>query len=291
MSNRLILLMAVIIFFTKCSELPPGQEQVPDVNVMSAPFKIQKKTKVMILGTFHFNDGGNDAYKPKFSLNIKSGKKQEEVRQLLKILAKYKPTKVTIESMPERQKFHDSLYNEFINGRYEPGENEIYQVSYRLAAMMGHKKVYTIDAPARAFDDEMNTDSFAIVHHQQKYADTVYSNMFFALYAKDDSLKSVLPLRASLAYQNNPERLRLGLGHYLIGDFKVSAEGYYPGADGSTYWWNRNLRIFSNILQLAATSNEERIFVMIGAGHLQILRFLAMACPEIEFVDVYDYLK
>ncbi|MGB5007917.1 MAG: DUF5694 domain-containing protein, partial [Ferruginibacter sp.] len=209
----------------------------------------------------------------------------------LQILAKYKPTKVTIESMPERQKFHDSLYNEFINGRYEPGENEIYQVSYRLAAMMGHKKVYTIDAPARGFDDEMNTDSFAIVHHQQKYADTVYSNMFFALYAKDDSLKSVLPLRTSLAYQNNPERLRLGLGHYLLGDFKVSADGYYPGADGSTYWWNRNLRIFSNILQLAASTNEERIFVMIGAGHLQILRLLAMACPEIDFVDAYDYLK
>lgn len=290
MNNKATRFFAITVFISLA--LPaPAQQASPDINALAAPFKNQKKTKVMILGTFHFNDGGNDAYKPKFSVNIRSGKKQEEVKQLLQILAKYKPTKVTIESMPERQKFHDSLYNEFINGRYEPGENEIYQVSYRLAAMMGHKKVYTIDAPARGFDDEMNTDSFAIVHHQQKYADTVYSNMFFALYAKDDSLKSVLPLRTSLAYQNNPERLRLGLGHYLIGDFKVAADGYYPGADGSTYWWNRNLRIFSNILQLAATSNEERIFVMIGAGHLQILRLLAMACPEIDFVDVYDYLK
>ncbi|MBP8116068.1 MAG: hypothetical protein KAY50_11985, partial [Chitinophagaceae bacterium] len=85
----------------------------------------------------------------------------------------------------------------------------------------------------------------------------------------------VLPLRTTLAYQNNPERLRLGLGHYLIADFKVGANGYFPGADGSTYWWNRNLRIFSNILRLAAQSKEERIFVMIGAGHLPILPFLA----------------
>jgi hypothetical protein len=77
----------------------------------------------------------------------------------------------------------------------------------------------------------------------------------------------------------------------LIGNIKVSADGYYPGADGATAWWNRNLRIFSNILQLASESDEERIFVMIGAGHLQILRFLALSCPEIEFVDAYDYLK
>ncbi len=268
-----------------------AQQGSPDINELSAPFKNQKKSKVMILGTFHFNDGGNDAYKPKFSVNIKSEKRQKEVKELVQILAKFKPTKVTIESMPERQSFHDSLYNEFINGRYDPGENEIYQVSYRLAAMMGHKNIYNIDAPSRGFEYDVDTDSFAVAHNQQKYFDSTYSKLFFSLYAKDDSLKSIYPLKTMLAYQNNPERLRLGLGHYLIGDFKVSADGYYPGPDGAIYWWNRNLRIFSNILKLAAESKEERIFVMIGAGHLQILRFLAMACPEIEFVDAYNYLK
>jgi hypothetical protein len=290
MNSRLIKIFSIFflsVLFQPCF----AQQGVPDVNALATPIKNQKKSKVMILGTFHFNDGGHDEYKPKFSVNIKSEKRQQEVKELLQILEKFKPTMVTIENKPERQKFHDSLYNEFINKRYEPGPNEIYQVCYRLAAMMGHKKLYTIDAPARGFEDEINVDSFAVVHQQQQYADSLYSKMFFALYARDDSMKSILPLRTSLAYQNDPERLRLGLGHYLIGDFKVAAEGHYPGADGATSWWNRNLRIFSNILRLAAASKEERIFVMIGAGHLQILRFLAMACPEIEFVDAYDYLK
>lgn len=290
MNNRMTRIF--VIFFSMGLFKPCFAQQVmPDVNAFAAPFKNQKKSKVMILGTFHFNDGGNDAYKPKFSVNIKSAERQAEVKQLVQLLEKFKPTKVTIENMPQRQPFHDSLYTEFINARYEPGPNEIYQVCYRLAAMMGHKKLYTIDAPARGFDKELNIDSFAVAHRQQQYVDSFYLKMFFALYAKDDSLKSVLPLRTILAYQNDPERLRLGLGHYLIGDFKVAADGYYPGADGATYWWNRNLRIFSNILRLAAESKEERIFVMIGAGHLPILRFLAMACPEIEFVDAYDYLK
>ncbi len=261
------------------------------MNKLAAPFQQPKKPQVMILGTFHFNDGGNDSYKPKYSVNIKSSRRQEEVKELLQLLATFKPTKVAIESKPERQSFHDSLYNEFVHQRYVPGENEIFQVYYRLAAMMGHKKLYNIDAPARSFDNELNVDSFAAVHHQQHYADTVYGKLFFSMYEKDDSLKSVWPLRASLALQNNPEHLQLQLGHYLIGDIKVGANGYYPGADNSTAWWNRNLRIFSNILRLAAESKEERIFVMIGAGHLQILRLLAISCPEIEFVDAYDYLK
>jgi Family of unknown function (DUF5694) len=290
MNNRVVKIF-VILFSSGLFQSCFGQQKPSDVNALSAPFKNQKKSKVMILGTFHFNDGGNDAFKPKFTVNIKSEKRQQEVKELLQILEKFKPTMVTIENKPERQKFHDSLYNEFINKRYEPGPNEIYQVCYRLAAMMGHKKLYTIDAPARGFEDEINVDSFAVVHQQQQYADSLYSKMFFALYARDDSMKSILPLRTSLVYENYPERLRLGLGHYLIGNFKVGADGYYPGADNATYWWNRNLRIFSNILRLAAASKEERIFVMIGAGHLQILRLLAMSCPEIEFIDAYDYLK
>ncbi|MEP7322716.1 MAG: DUF5694 domain-containing protein [Saprospiraceae bacterium] len=268
-----------------------AQQLIPNIKAIEAPFKAIKKSQVMILGTFHFNDGGNDAYKPKFTVNIKSPKRQAEVKELVTLLSKFKPTKVTIENMSERQGFHDSLYTQFIQGKYEPGTNEIYQVCYRLAALMHHKKLYTIDAPSRSYESEMNIDSFAEVHHQKQFNDTMYSKMFFALYARDDSLKSVLPLKTFLAYHNNPERLKLGLGHYLIDDFKVAAEGQYPGADGATSWWNRNLRIFSNILRLAAESKEERVFVMIGAGHLQILRFLAMACPEIEFIDAYNYLK
>lgn len=287
MNNR-ITITFVILFGAIQSCL--AQQGMPDVYSLSAPLKNQKKPKVMILGTFHFNDGGNDAYKPRYSVNIKSPERQAEVKELVQFLAKFKPTKVAIESMPHRQKFHDSLYTEFINKRYEPGENEIYQLCYRLAAAMGHKKLYNIDAPARGFEAEINTDSFAVANHQEQYLDSTYLKMFFSLYAKDDSLKSVLPLRVTLAYQNNPERLQLGLGHYLVADFKVGTNGYYPGADGSTYWWNRNLRIFSNILRLAAESKDERILVMIGAGHLQILRLLALACPEIEFVDAYDYL-
>ena len=281
----------LVLFVAGYLHTVTGQSTWSDDNSFSAPFKNQKKSRVMILGTFHFNDGGHDEYKPKYPVQIKSEKRQKELSEILEIFKKFAPTKVSIENMSTRQAFHDSLYVEYVNGKYQLGENEIYQLCYRLAKMMGHKKVYTIDAPARSFEPAIDIEEAIRSLGQEKYIDTIYSKLYYELYAEDDSMKSILSLRKSLLYQNNPERLSLGLGHYLIGDFKVGVPGNYAGPDAAISWWNRNLRIFSNILKLAADSNDERVFVVIGAGHLPILRFLAMACLEIEYVDAFEYLK
>lgn len=284
---KMVVLFALIGVSDLYAQQPPAV-----VNDIVAAIKTRKKSKVLILGTFHFRDGGNDAYKPKFPLNVTSAKRQAEVNQLLDILEKFRPTKVSVENMPARQRFHDSLYAEFRAGRYVPAENEIYQVSYQLAKRMGHTNVYTIDAPERTFEPYLDPDSMAIVLHQEQFLkDTFYATQLFKLYAIEDSLKSVYTIKDMLVHLNNPAMLQVELGHYLTGTFKAGIPGNYAGADAATGWWNRNLRIFSNILRLAAGSDEERVFVMIGAGHLQILRLLAMACPDIEFIDAYDFLR
>jgi hypothetical protein len=262
-----------------------------DVEMMLKPFTEKKKSKLMILGTFHYRDGGRDAYKPKFPVTIKSEKRQAEVKELLDLLAKFKPTKIAIENMQQYQGFHDSLYSEFQAGRYLPGENEIYQVCYQLANKMGHKKVFTVDAPGRSYENLLNKDSFAVKYQQEIYFDKAYNSLYQSLYEKEDSLKNTISLKKYYQYLNDPRALNNAFGHYLIGSYKLAANGFYPGADAATAWVNRNLRIFANLMQLAASSNEERIFLVIGSGHLPILRFLAMSSPEIEFVDVRDYLK
>jgi hypothetical protein len=262
-----------------------------DFNELVEPFKKVKKSKVLIVGTFHFRDAGLDGYKPKFSVNIKSEQRQAEVLRMVESLAKFKPTKIAIENQASRQKFHDSLYGEFLKGRYALGENEIFQLCYRLAAKMGHQKIYTADAPQRNFSPEPDPEQFAKVHHQENYSDKVFGPLFMKVYSREDSLKSVLSLRDMFYHMNSPERLNLGMGHYIIGDFKVGTNDAYPGADQLTGWFNRNARIFARLLQLAAESDDERVLFVVGSGHVPILRFLALACPEIELVDAQDYFN
>ncbi|WP_408646595.1 DUF5694 domain-containing protein [Vallitalea okinawensis] len=61
--------------------------------------------------------------------------------------------------------------------------------------------------------------------------------------------------------------------------------------DGSLYvskWYERNLKIFSNIQELC--KDCDRLFVIYGAGHLQILKNFINASDNLMLVDVYRYL-
>ena len=84
---------------------------------------------------------------------------------------------------------------------------------------------------------------------------------------------------------------RLRFGHYLVGGFKAADGTGYPGADHVSGWWyNRNLRIFANLLQLARET-DDRVLFIVGAGHLPILHHAAQSAPDVELVEVAQVLE
>lgn len=82
------------------------------------------------------------------------------------------------------------------------------------------------------------------------------------------------------------------LGDYLIGVFKYETnDKEYFGVDFTTGWWyNRNLRIFRNIQRINAKPTD-RILVIYGAGHLNILNTLFDCCPEFKLIKASRYLN
>lgn len=244
-----------------------------------------------MLGTFHFRDAGLDGFKPKFPFHVLSAPRQKEVEDLVNSLAEYKPTKIEVEWKKDTdQKRLDSLYQAYLNGKFMLGENEIYQALFRLGKKLGHTKLYCVDAPARRFPDVPKDSVFSAKYNQSKYDDTIYNEQYMKLYQQQDSLKTVLPLKENLALVNSEAADFLFHGHYLIGSDKYAAAGQYPGADNLTGWYNRNLRIFTNLLQLMEKP-EDKVFLMIGHGHLPVLRQAAKSTPEIKFTEVNSYLN
>lgn len=69
---------------------------------------------------------------------------------------------------------------------------------------------------------------------------------------------------------------------------EVGDSNNYLGAQMLAQWYERNLKIFSNIQRLA--KQHRRIFVVYGAGHLQILRDLICADEQLHLADVMQYL-
>ena len=115
-----------------------------------------------------------------------------------------------------------------------------------------------------------------------------------------DTIKQYFPepifktkgIRAELIQKNNSNNIKKDFGTYLIGIFKYETkDNEFFGADFVTGWWfNRNLRIFRNIQKIKANPTD-RILVIFGAGHMNLLNFFFDASPEYKLLKVNDYLK
>jgi Family of unknown function (DUF5694) len=258
------------------------------------PFRIEPRAQVLVLGVFHFQDAGRDAYKPEFPFDILAPARQQELEDVLARLIAWKPTRIAVESRPERQPRLDSLFAIYPGNGMDTLRNETYQIGFRLAKRLGHAGVYAVDATARFLDSAITKeerDRRERALRPGPFSATDWDARFTALYRADDSLKTVRPLRETLLYANSPERLAVGHGHYLVGNLLNGEAGEFLGADGFvSAWYNRNLRIYSNIVRLIRTP-EERVLVIIGAGHAPILRHVLQSSPVVRLVDVSEVLR
>ena len=256
-------------------------------------FRSRPRAQVLILGVMHFKDAGLDGYKPQFPWDMLSPERQKEIEAVADLLAAWKPTKVAVERQVPRQPVVDSLFREYRAGRLGPDPNEVVQLGFRLAKRLGHERVWAVDAPARWYDTTLTQTAYrekVTALAAVSPPDPGWDARFTALYRMDDSLKTVRPLKETLLYQNSDERLAIGHGHYLVGAMLLGPAGEYFGADGQTPWYNRNLRIASNLMRLARTP-EDRVLLIIGAGHVPIIRHALQSAPGIRLVDVKDVLR
>jgi hypothetical protein len=267
--------------------------------------------KIMLLGTFHFEDRGVDRYKPQAGFDVFSKRRQAEIAEVVERLAGFHPTKIALERRPQDQDEIDQTYSAYLESRFELPGDEVYQLGFRLAKHLRHNRVYCANAWGRYYEppidieahvreqglDRDYLDNLLSPHTPQAYAQkhgqehllSQWELRFEELYGYWDQLKMQVSLREILLRTNEEELIVRGHGHYLVDWFKVGVNGVYPGVDWITAWYNRNLRIFANV-QRITQSPQERILLIIGGGHLAILRHCVLASPEYELAEVHGYL-
>lgn len=245
--------------------------------------------QLLLVGTFHFRDAGLDSYRPAFDVDILSPERQGEVIELVAQLMRFRPTKIAVEVMPDRQAWLDSLYAAYRDGSYTLGSNEIFQLGFRLASAVGLPRVHAVDARRRFYEPWVDPDSFAVAHGQQRLLDPDLTAQYERLHRWEDQVKTHQSLREHLLYLNDPRRALQSHGQYLIDNFEVGTADEYPGVDSKTAWFNRNLRIFANLQRLVEREHE-RIVLIIGAGHLALLQHAAQASPQFQFIELAEVL-
>ncbi len=270
-----------------------------------------RRARILLLGTFHFQDRGLDRYKPQFRFDVFSEQRQREIADVVACLATYAATKVAVERRAEEQEELDASYAAYVRGTFDLPADEVYQIGFRLARRLGHERVYGVNAWGRYYDPPIDIEAHVRAHgldrsyldellsphtpeayaaaHGQAHLLSQWSLRYEAAAAHEDRLKTELSLREVLLSANAEVRILRGHGRYLVDEFKVGSAGEYPGVDWVTHWFNRNLRIFANV-QRITESPEERILLIIGGGHVPVLRHCVQASPEYELVEVGTYL-
>ena len=264
---------------------------VATLSMAATPAPPRPPVPILLVGTFHFEDAGLDTYKPEHKIDVRAKERQREIEEVVECLARFRPTKVAVEARLANAERLNERYRAYVSGAAELRADEIDQIGFRLARVMEHPAVHAIDAKGRWYE-EMDLEDYAKEHGQLERlqaSEKPWMDYYQALWRSHDVGKTERTIRETLVEANHPERIRQSHGSYLIGAFKVGVGDDYPGVDAKTAWYNRNLRIFANI-QRITSGPEERIVVLIGAGHLPILRHAIESSPEYRLVEVADVL-
>ncbi|WP_162915756.1 DUF5694 domain-containing protein [Paraflavitalea soli] len=246
-------------------------------------------TKALLLGTFHFDYPNLDGHKTDSSkmMDVLSPRRQKEIRQLVDVVASFKPTRIYVESRSQRRM--DSLYNAYLEGKYTLDRDETDQIAFRLAKELNLPKVYAVDAYGFAnenykkykFIDSMWNSDTPVNANRDSY----FNKRYKRLYDASDSVELSLTMLENFLLMADPHTLRRMHGHYMTAGFNtINNMGPDIQALG---WYDRNLRIFNKIQQTQPGS-ADRILVLFGNGHIPIIKHCFQASPEFEVVELKD---
>ncbi len=253
------------------------------------------KNDVLTLGTFHFAFHNRDVLKTekKDQIDVLDRKYQAEIEDIAQQIILFRPTIIVIEKSPEFQQHIDSLYQGYVAGTHKLGREEYEQIGFRIGKKLGLKKMYCVNDWGRNYN---TIDSLLD-------KDTAARKMFLNFFNHNpDSLKlkqsfppdifTTKGIKAELRMKNDEKNIQKDFGSYLIGIFKYETENEpFFGTDYVTGWWfNRNLRIFRNIQKIERKPGD-KILVIYGAGHMNLLNTFFKSSPEFRLVKTNDYLK
>jgi hypothetical protein len=238
--------------------------------------------EVLIVGTYHFDNPGQDLVNPEVP-DVLSPAKQAEIADVVEGLARFRPTKIAVEAQRGGTARLDSLYRGVLAGTRSLGRNEVEQLGFRLAHRLRHGRVYPIDAPGEFPIEPV----FAYAERHDTAALRRLRGALSQVAAEHDSLQRQATVRQILRFENAPARLAWSHGFYLE-LARIGGGDSLVGAALLAAWYERYVRIFVNLLRLAEPG--DRILVFFGAGHAPPLREMVRSAPGFRLVEALDFL-
>jgi Family of unknown function (DUF5694) len=250
-----------------------------------APARIQ----VMVLGTYHFDNPGQDLHNMKVD-SVLTPAKQAELADVASRLAKFNPTKIAVEALSDRPDFVNNKFNGFRSEKLITDPDERTQIAFRLAHQLGHKSVYGIDEQSKTIDyfpfDKVETYAKA---HEQGAALSRMQEKVGQMMKQMETAQKTKPIRVMLADVNEPARVLSDHQNFYYALLSLANEKEQPGAELNAAWYQRNAKIFAKLTQIAQPG--DRVLVVFGSGHAFWLRHFVQNTTGFQLIEPRDYLE
>ncbi|MFA4892134.1 DUF5694 domain-containing protein [Brevundimonas sp.] len=268
MSQRLLFALALSLLSAASAV---AQTPAPAPVKLLGERRIDERPALMVLGTAHLANNNADVLRTEVD-NVLSPARQAEIEALVEALARWRPTRIAVEIDTTGQTRLDRRYADYCAGTYALTASEVDQIGLRLAARLGHERVYGVDwndmppgveadydweAGAEAAGEQARMATLRNPARGQRTTDLVQSR----------------PIPEWLGVMNSPEFL-LGMHRTYYEYALLGGPGTNQGANWVGAWHGRNLKIFANLVRLADDPGE-RVLVIYGAGHAFLLNRFA----------------
>ncbi|GAB3900760.1 hypothetical protein GCM10028803_24230 [Larkinella knui] len=241
------------------------------------------KIKVYLLGTFHFG-ATSDPGKTPFP-DLFSAKRQNELDQIAGHISSANVSKIFVEYNYTRQSLLDSLGKLFVKGELKDSaraRNEIYQIAYRCVRK--NPRIAVV-----ATDRQTDLPAYKLEDYENTHAEGSYGGEFFKtpyLFRKPQKKLRESTLKDYYLQINSKYNRQLSQSDFLHYALMYGDKSDFTGEEFTLSWYDRNLRIFTNILRNLNPATDPAIVVLYGSSHTAILRQFFENHARFEIVEL-----
>lgn len=245
-----------------------------------------EKIKVLNIGVFHMGQT-SDANSTEY--DEASEKAKNEIAEVNKAIAKFKPTIILVEQQPKNQKDLDDAYGLYLKdvnadtGFYK--NNEIQLLGFEIGRLTGVKKIYGIDHKLsynynmwELAKKENATKFFEMAKRMEKLQNSVVTN------PKKIGLKNMLKI------MNTDEAYNFVINANADMLMYANSKNGFEGADEASKFYKRNIRMFANINKVPMTKSD-RVLIISGGTHAAYFSKFMSRSMIYELEPITNYLK
>ncbi|PHR94395.1 MAG: hypothetical protein COA69_02020 [Robiginitomaculum sp.] len=243
--------------------------------------------QIMVLGTYHFKASQTDLVAIEAG-NVLSPKKQSELNALAIAMAEFKPNVIITERETKAPEYIDTKYADFGPEMLAKNSNERVQVAYRIAHVANVTRVYGIDEqPTEGEPDYFPFDTLN-QHAKATGQDELLAEILATLQNKVEMfMEETEDMTISVRLHDvNTGLISSPSFYYQLAQFDIGED--QPAAELQAYWFMRNAKIFSKIMDV--TKPGDKVIIVYGAGHKFWLDHFVQNTPGFTHISPASYL-